>query len=149
MQALYQREQAGIYQRVLLPNARNAEGKEVSLYTEMSEVSLNKALMRIQMMLFYPQSLLSSDPIRQAMAGDAGLLERRTLRRFKEDNVAFTSVSEISKQRLNQLRRAWEAQPEAVRKEGTMPVSLMHAMTRINSTYRQFFTTAPAPLQQP
>jgi len=149
LQALYQREQAGIYQRVLLPNARDAEGKAVSLYTEMSEISLNKALMRIQMMLFYPQSLLNSDPIRRAIAGDAGLLERRTLRRFKEDNVAFTSVSEISRQRLDQLRKAWASQPEAVRKEGTMPVSLMHAMTRINNTYRQFFTTAPAPLQQP
>ena len=149
MQALYQREQAGIYQRVLLPNVRNAEGKEVSLYAEMSQISLNKALMRIQMMLFYPQSLLSSDAIRQAIAGDAGLLERRTLRRFKEDNVALTSVSEISKRRLARLRKAWESQTDTVRREGTMHVSLMHAMTRINSTYRQFFTTVPVPLQQP
>ena len=149
MQALYQREQAGIYQRALLPSARNAEGKEVSLYSEMSQISLNKALMRIQMMLFYPQSLLSSDAIRQAIAGDAGLLERRILRRFKEDNVAFTSVSNLSKQHLAELRKAWNSQSDAVRREGTMPVSLMYAMTRVNSTYRQFFTTTPVPLQQP
>lgn len=149
MQALYQREQAGIYQRVLQPNVRNTDGKQVSLYTEMSQISLNKALMRIQMMLFYPQSLLSSDAIRQAIAGDAGLLERRTLRRFKEDNVALTSVSVISKRRLARLRKVWQSQPDAVRREGTMDISLMHAMTRINSTYRQFFTTAPVPLQQP
>lgn len=149
LQALYQREQAEIYQRILLPNARNAAGDDVSLYTEMSQVSLDKTLMRIHMMLFYPQLLTDSDEIRQAVAGDAGLLDRRTLRRFKEDNVAFTSVSELSRQRLARLRKAWEAQPQPLRQDGTMPVSLIYAMTRINNTYRQFFTQAPAPLLQP
>jgi hypothetical protein len=149
LQALYQREQAEIYQRLLLPTARNAKGEDVSLYPEMSQVSLDKNLMRIQMMLFYPRSLTNSDDIRQAVAGDAGLLERRTMRRFKEDNVPFTTVSELSRQRLTRLKTAWDAQPQALRQEGSIPVSLMYAMTRINNTYRQFFTTAPAPLDQP
>lgn len=149
MQALYQREQAEIYQRVLLPDARNSEGQDVSLYMEMSQVSLSKTLMRIQMMLFYPQLLTDSDVIRQALAGDAGLLDRRTLRRFKEDNVALTSATALSRQRLARLRKAWDAQPQPLRQNGTMPVSLMYAMTRINNTYRQFFTQTPAPLIQP
>jgi hypothetical protein len=148
LQSLYQAEQAEIYQRVLLPNARDEQGDDVSLFEEMSQVSIAKALMRMQMMLFYPGSLSNSDPIRMAIAGDAGLLERRTLRRFKEEDVAFASISAISRDRLRSLQGTWAAQPEAVRQEGSMPASMMHALTRINILYRQFFTTLPEPLEE-
>ena len=148
LQSLYQAEQAEIYQRVLLPNARNEQGDDVSLFEEMSQVSIAKALMRMQIMLFYPGSLSNSDPIRMAIAGDAGLLERRTLRRFKEEDVAFASISAIARDRLRNLQGTWAAQPEAVRQEGSMPASMMHALTRINILYRQFFTTLPEPLEE-
>ena len=114
----------------------------------MSQVSIAKALIRMQMMLFYPESLLNSDPIRMAIAGDAGLLEGRTLRRFREENVALTSVNGIALQRLNELRDSWSGQPEAVRRQGSVPASLMYALTRINILYRQFFTSRPEPLQE-
>jgi hypothetical protein len=148
LQSLYQAKQAEIYQRVLLPNARDEQGDDVSLFEEMSQVSITKALMRMQMMLFYPASLSDSDPIRMAIAGDAGLLERRTLRRFKEEDVAFASVSRIARERLNSLQDVWATQPEAVRREGSMPASMMHALTRINILYRQFFTAAPELLEE-
>jgi len=148
LQSLYQAEQAEIYQRVLLPSARNSEGDDVSLFDEMSQVSVAKALIRMQMMLFFPESLLNSDPIRMAIAGDAGLLEGRTLRRFREENVALTSVNGIALQRLNELRDSWSGQPEAVRRQGSVPASLMYALTRINILYRQFFTSRPEPLQE-
>ena len=148
LQFLYQAEQAEIYQRVLLPSARNSEGDDVSLFDEMSQVSIAKAMIRMQMMLFYSESLLNSDPIRMAIAGDAGLLEGRTLRRFREENIALTSVNGIALQRLNALREVWAEQPEAVRRQGSVPASLMHALTRINILYRQFFTSQPEPLQE-
>jgi len=47
-------------------------------------------------MLFYPDSMIDSDAIRMAITGDAGLLERRTLRRFREDDVALSSVNRIA-----------------------------------------------------
>ena len=148
LQSLYQAEQAEIYQRILLPSARNAEGEPVSLYDEISQVSTSKALIRMQMMLFYPESLFNSDPIRMAIAGDAGLLEGRTLRRFREHNVALTSVNQVALQRLQRLRQNWLEQPEAVRRKGSTPTSLMHALTRINIVYRQLFTSRPEPLEE-
>ena len=148
LQSLYQAEQAEIYQRVLLPGARDSEGDDVSLFDEMSQVSIAKSMIRMQMILFYPESLSNSDAIRMAVAGDAGLLEGRTLRRFRVDNVPMTSVNGIAHERLDQLRKAWSGQAEAVRRQGSVPASLMHALTRINILYRQFFTSRPEPLQE-
>jgi hypothetical protein len=147
LQSLYQAEQTEIFQRILLPNARNSEGEDVSLFDEMSQVSIAKALIRMQMMLFYPESLFNSDAIRMAITGDTGLLDRHILRRFREDNVALTSVNGIARERLEKFRKDWLKQPEAMRQNGSVPASLMHALTRINILYRQFFTTRPEPLQ--
>lgn len=148
LQSLYQAEQAEIYQWILLPNARNARGEDVSLFNEMSRVSLAKALLHMQIMLFYPDSMIDSDAIRMAITGDAGLLERRTLRRFREDDVALSSVNRIARERLKHLQQAWSQQPVTVRQEGSLSSSLMHAMTRINYLYRQFFTSRPEPLRE-
>ncbi|HEY5775071.1 MAG TPA: hypothetical protein VIS57_03200 [Xanthomonadales bacterium] len=146
LQALYQAEQTEIYQRILLPNYRNPKGNDVSLYDEMSEVSTAKALLRMQMLLFYPESLYNEDSILMAIAGDAGLLEQRTIRRFREDNMPLTSVSRIARERVNSFREVWSKQPEAVRRHGSLPVSLVYALTRINFLYRQFFIAKPAKL---
>jgi hypothetical protein len=148
LQSLYQAEQAEIYQRVLLPNARNSQGDDVSLFDEMSQVSISKAMIRMQIMLFYSESLLNSDDIRKAIAGDDGLLEGRTLRRFREDNTALISVGGIARERLDKLRKAWLKQPETVRRQGSAPNSLAPAMTRINFLYRQFFRPRPEPLSE-
>jgi len=148
LQTLYQAEQAEVYQRVLLPNARDSEGDEVSLFAEMSQVSIAKALIRMQMILFYPESLFNSDSIRMAIAGDAGLLDGRILRRFREADMPLTSVNGISRERLIDLRAAWSKQTETVRRQGSIPASLMHALTRINIVYRQFFIPRPEPLQE-
>ena len=100
------------------------------------------------MLLFYPESLFNSDSIRTAIAGDAGLLESRTMRRFREQNLPLTSVNTIALERLTKLRSTWSAQPEAVRRKGSIPSSLMHAMTRIHIVYRQYFASRPEPLQE-
>ena len=148
LQNLYQAEQTEIYQRLLIPNARNSEGDDVSLYPEMSQVSINKAVIRMQMMLFYPESLLNSDSIRTAIAGDEGLLDVRISRRFREDDIALTSVNGIARARLLKLRQAWSRQTETVRQQGSIRTSLKHAMTRTNIVYRQFFVPRPEPLQE-
>lgn len=148
LQSLYQAEQLDIYQRVLLPGSRTMLGEDISLFDEMMQVSIAKALIRMQMMLFYPESLFNSDSTRTAIAGDAGLLENRTMSRFREQNLPLTSVNAIALERLTKLREAWSAQPEAVRRRGSIPGSLMHAMTRIHILYRQYFASRPEPLQE-
>jgi len=148
LQSLYQAEQAQIYQRILLPNYRNSQGDDVSLFDEMFSVSISKALIHMQMMLFYPESMFNSDSIRQSIAGDAGLLERRSLRRFREEGIAVTSVNRVAAERLRVLQQAWAQQPVTVRRQGSMSASLVHAMTRINIIYRQFFASRPEPLEE-
>ena len=148
LQAVYQAGQEEIYQRVLLPNVRDSQGEVVSLFDEMSEVSIAKAMIRMQMMLFYPESMFNSAAIRMAVAGDSGLLDGRTMRRFREQNVALTSVNGIARERLNRLREVWLTQPEALRRKGSIPGSLMYALTRINLLYRQRFIARPEPLQE-
>ena len=148
LQSLYQAEQTEIYQRILLPGATNSDGENVSLVDEMSQVSIAKAMLQLQMMLFYPDSMLHSDAIRMAIAGDAGLLERRTVRRFREDNVTLSSVNRIAMERLRRLQKSWSEQPSAVRQQGTVSSSLTYAMTRLNILYRQFMLSRPEPLQE-
>jgi len=148
LQALYQAEQLEIYQRLLLAGYRNPQGHEVSLHNEMSQVSMGKEMLRMQMMLFYPESLQANDSIRMGIVGDEGLLDQRTLRRFRESNVAMTSVNRISRERLDRFREVWSQQPETVRHQASMPDSLVYALTRINMLYRQFFITRPETLQE-
>lgn len=148
LQSLYQAEQAEVYQRVLLPNARNAEGDDVSLFDEISRVSTSKALLRMQMMLFYPASLFNSDQVRRGINGDAGLLDGRVLRRFREQDVPLLAVNRIARQRLEEFRRAWLMQPGAVRQQGSVSPSLAYAMTRMNILYRQFILSRSEPLQE-
>lgn len=148
LQSLYQAQQLDIYQRILLPNARNAQGEDVSLYDEMSEVTIAKNMLRTQMMLFYPASLYNSDALRKAIVGNDGLLEQRILRRFREDDIPMTSVNKIARDRLFKFREDWSKQPDGVRKQASLPASLVHALTRINILYRQFFITRPDVLQE-
>lgn len=148
LQNLYQAQQLDIYQRILLPNARNAQGEDVSLYDEMSEVTIAKNMLRTQMMLFYPESLYNSGSIRKAMIGNAGLLEQRILRRFREDDIPMTSVNKIARDRLFKFRENWSKQPDDIRNRASLPASLVHALTRINILYRQFFITRPEVLQE-
>jgi hypothetical protein len=148
LQALYQAEQTEIYQRILFPDALNADGDDASLQDEMSQVSLTKAMLQLQMMLFYPDSMLKSDAIRMAIAGETGLLERRAVSRFREDNVILTSVDRIALERLRALQRSWSEQPLAVRQQGSLTASMAYAMTRLNVLYRQFFVTRSEPIEE-
>jgi hypothetical protein len=149
LQSLYQVEQAEVYQRVFLPNARNADGEDVSLFDEMSRVSANKAVMHMLMMLFYPASLLDSDQIRTAMNGDAGLLDGRILRRFREQDTALATVRALARERLNDFREAWAAQPAEVLGQGSISPSVTYAVNRLNVLYRRLVTSSPGALQQP
>ncbi|MGD8383888.1 MAG: hypothetical protein PVF89_00635 [Lysobacterales bacterium] len=140
LQVLYQAEQAEIYRRVLSPDAQDASGENVSLFGDISSVSTAKEMLRMQIMLFYPGSLTADDAIRSAIAGDAGLLDIRMMRRFKADNISPVTVEQSAQFRLQQLEKAWLDQPGALRRNGSIPASLAYALTRLNSLYRQFFT---------
>jgi hypothetical protein len=148
LQALYQAEQKEVYQRLMLTGYRDPQGRDASLNDELSEVSMAKDMLRMQMLLFYPESLETNEAIRTALAGDDGLLEQRILLRFSEANVPLAAVNRISRERLNGFRAVWSQQPEAVRRQATLPGSLVYALTRIDSLYRRFFIARPGSLPE-
>jgi hypothetical protein len=71
------------------------------------------------------------------------------LRRFREANVAVSSINETGLQRLEQFRTLWNRQPEAVLRSGTPSISVAHAVTRLNSLYIQFFADSPRNREEP
>jgi hypothetical protein len=75
-------------------------------------------------------------------------LDRQTLRRFREANIAVPSISETGIARLERFQALWSRQPELMRRSGSSATSLAHAITRLNSLYFEFFVqprVAPQP----
>ena len=70
-------------------------------------------------------------------------------RRFREANLAVSSINETGLQRLERFQALWNRQPEAVLRSGSHSVSVAHAMTRLNSLYNRFFAPAPRDRQPP
>jgi hypothetical protein len=149
LQTLYQAEQAMLYSALLRPPGRGGNRAGDSLFALMNEVTTRKALLRTQMILFYPDFFLDSDAIRAAMEGHGGLLDGPVLRRFQDEKVAVETINDIGVARLEQFRTDWSRQPEAVRRLGSVANSVAHALTRLNVLYEVFFANPPEPPATP
>ena len=86
-----------------------------------------------------------SDEIRGAIAGQGGLLDTLVLNRFRADNVPVNSVNQRAFERLERLEQAWRAQPELIRRTGSVASGLAHAMMRLDTLHQRFFAEQPAP----
>jgi len=143
LRALYQAEQQSIYSSLFKPSLGAASAPATSLFDLMNDVNMYKALLRNQLILFYPQVMLDSDEVRAAMEGQSGLLDETVLRRLQENNVAVAQVHDIGLHRLEQFQNVWKLQPEAVVRSGSVAASVAHAITRLNALYREYFATLP------
>ena len=149
MRALYQSEQQMIYSRLLRPPASTVGVEGVPLFDLLSEVTMYKALMRNQLNLFYPEFMLDSDEIRAALEGQSGLLDDSVVRRFQEHNVAVAQIHDIGLDRLQSFQAAWERQPEAVVRSGSVSTSVAHATARLNALYQEYFASPPPVVSTP
>ncbi len=149
LQALYQAEQATLYNALFQPGTRAGAASEDTLFARLDELNAAKVLLRSYMNLFYPQSMVDSSEIRGWLEGQASLLDRSVLRRFREDNVAVSSINETGIARLERFQALWNRQSEAVRRSGTNAISVAHAITRLNSLYLEFFAAPPREEQAP
>ncbi|NND45327.1 MAG: hypothetical protein HKN58_08385 [Xanthomonadales bacterium] len=143
LRSLHRNEQAAIYDTLLRPPTRGVTPLVPQLYDESSRLSTVKALMRQQMTLFYPQLLLESDALRSAVAGHGGLLDNTIISRFNNDNVAVDDLNSLAFARLEAVEQAWRAQPELIRRTGSVAGSLAHAMMRLNALYERHFAAPP------
>jgi hypothetical protein len=139
LQALYQAEQATLYQALLRRPTRGGTDDAISLIEEMNAVNTTKALVRTQMNLFYPDFLLDSDEIRGSLEGTSGLIDGPILRRFRDTDVAIESINEAGTSRVVVFRSRWRSQSETVRRSGSAAISVAHAIARLNTIYREFF----------
>lgn len=143
LQTMYQAEQARLYADMLQPAANAAAGGEDTLFERLQQLDASKALLRSYMNLFYPQIMVDSSTLRGLLEGQASLLDRQVLRRFREANVAVSSVNETGIARLERFHASWARQPEAVRRSGTSAIVVAHALARLNTLYAEFFASPP------
>jgi hypothetical protein len=140
-------EQEAIYGSLLQRNGVEAEDGLTPLHRELNRLGNAKALIRLQLMLFYPQVLTQSEPLRAALAGNAGLLDPLVLNRFREARVPVAEMIRLADERLQAFEAEWAAVPEAIRRRGAAGDSVVHALARLNALQAQFFTPLPVPAQ--
>ena len=143
LQALYQAEQSTLYNALLRPESQNGSpngrGHPGSLYELLEELTARKTLLRSYMLLAYPQFMLDSGDIRGGLEGRGSLLDRAVMRRFREANVAVSSINQRGVARLDLFQATWGRQPEAARRSGSSALSLAHAMVRLNALDHEHF----------
>jgi hypothetical protein len=143
LQSLYRAEQAAVYESMLRPGAGNGAFEIESQIEEVMLLSTAKAMIRAQIMLFYPQELTRSDEIRAAVAGQAGLLDESVLSRFRETGVPVSSIGAIAFGQLDRFEAAWRGQAEATLRTGSLATSVAHALMRLNALYQTYFAPTP------
>lgn len=139
VQSLYQAQQAMVYSALLRPGPNGAGPQGVDLAGVAQEVSSRKALIRSLVSLFYPSLLLDSDHIRGALEGQGGLIDESVLARFRDGNVAVSTLGERGTLRLERFRADWSRLPDDVRRTGAVGNSVAHGLTRLNALYRDSF----------
>jgi hypothetical protein len=139
LQAQYQAQQSELYTALLRPQTRAGRSAPDSLFDLQQELTARKALVRTYISLFYPEFIIDSDEIRGSMEGYGSLLDTMVLRRFREANVAVSSINEAGLSRLEQFQANWSRQPETVRRSGSIATSIAHALMRLNDLYIEFF----------
>ena len=147
LQSLYQAEQSALYISLLRPQARGGRFDDETLLELQEELTARKALVRSYINLFYPDRLIDSDAIRASLEGYDALLDTRTLRRFRDSNVAVSSINKLGISRLEAFLAEWNRQPEVVRRSGSVSTIVAHALMRLNALYLDFFAVPTEPVE--
>jgi len=144
LNALYQDEQRAIYGGMLRSSPGPAEEDFRMLNVLLDRVTTFKALLQAKLILFYPETILDSDEIRGMLAGQGGLLDEAIIRRFRSSNAATSEIHLAGLARLDRFHALWKQTPESVVRSGSVPVSMAHAMARLNYIDQVYFS---APLE--
>ncbi|HET6564968.1 MAG TPA: hypothetical protein VFG52_06100, partial [Xanthomonadales bacterium] len=143
LRSLYQAEQQAIYGGMLSSTLGSNDEDFRMLNSLLHRVSTYKSLLQAELMLFYPETMLDSDEIRAMLVGQSGLLDDSAIRRFRSNNAAISEIHQAGLARLDRFQALWKQQPEAVVRSGSVPVSLAHAMARLNYVDRLYFNLRP------
>jgi hypothetical protein len=144
LHALYQAEQQAIYGGMLHSTLSSADEDFRMLNSLLHRVSTFKSLLQSELALFYPETMLGSDSIRALLEGQNGLLDESIIRRFRSNNAAISEIHNAGLARVDQFQTLWKEQPEVVVRSGSIPVSLAHAIARLNYIDQLYFKSAAA-----
>jgi len=142
LSSLYQAEQQAIYGGMLRSSLSNVEEDFRMLNSLLHRVTTFKDLLRAQLVLFYPETMLDSDEVRAMLEGQNGLLDEAIIRRFRSNNAAIKEIHEAGLSRLDRFQALWKQQPESVVRSGSVPISFAHAMARLNFVDQLYFKSS-------
>jgi integrase len=145
--SLHTIEQQEIYTDLLTPRRRSRFQAD-TLYELLENLDAQKALLRTQLNLFYPQELQTVTDLRASMAGTVALLDTNQVRRFRSDRLPVKNMQQAGVRRLEAFQSAWKRQPENLRRSGSASISMVQALLRLDQLYAEFFrpgVTLPSP----
>lgn len=139
LRSLYQTEQQAIYGGMLSSTLSRDDDEFRKLNTLLHRVTTYKSLLQAVLTLFYPETMLGSDEVRAMLEGQNGLLDEVIIRRFRSNDAAISAIHEAGLNRLDRFQALWTQQPESVVRSGSVPVSLAHAVARLNYVDQLYF----------
>jgi hypothetical protein len=145
LQSLFLREQSTIY-RALLDGVGLPD--DIQARRHLQELTTQKGLVRMLLVLLYPRSLIHEDAIRRGIAGQGGLLDEELLNRFRELDVPVNQIVDLGMARQESFRMAWREQPVAALRDGSVAAGVAHALFRLDQVYRNYFRAPAAGLQE-
>ena len=139
LQALYQDEQATLYNALFTQPDRGWRRRSDTVYDQLVELDARKALIVAYVNLLYPASMLDSNAIRGLLEGRGALLDERLLRQFRREGVAAAEINTSGTMRLERLMGEWNRVPDNVRRSGSVAIGVAHALTRLDALERDLF----------
>jgi hypothetical protein len=143
LHSLYQAEQQAIYGGMLRASQSSSDEDFRMLNALLDRVTTYKSLLQAILILFYPETILDSDEIRGMLAGQGGLLDEAIIRRFRSNNAAISEIHQAGLARVDRFHALWKQTPESVVRSGSVPVSMAHAMARLNYIDKLYFSGVP------
>lgn len=139
LETLYRQERATLY------GVLTGGGGGANLSAELEDLTTFKLLLRTQMMLFYPLTLIHSDALREAITGQQGLLDRRLVARARQQELPVDELLASASVRTQAFREQWQGVPEAVRRQGAVSDSVAHGLMRLKAINELFFASPLEP----
>lgn len=140
LQALMQEQQDAVYARMLV---RGGDALAGDLQQRLDDMGDAKAMLRLQLGVFYPVQIAMDDPLRQGVTGEAGLLDLATVRRYRESNLGVSALIQAGNERLARFTDAWQQQSELLRRTGSVALTVAAAQARLDELHQRIFL-APA-----
>src|SRR5690625_8044594 len=84
----------------------------------MSDVADTAALLRRVLELHYPRVVREYEPVREMLAGDAGLITRDRVRLLRDQGLPAAEIPATGLERSRRFRDIWLELPTAVREQG-------------------------------